>query len=465
MRTSNLARESALSADFPLHVPASTVTMACISSNAAVASMASAINAGQMEAAVAGGAETMSDVPIRFSREMRKRMLGAQKGIRSLGDAAKFLRGFKLSYLLPELPAIAEFSTGEVMGHSSDRLAATWGVGRAEQDDFAHRSHRLAAAAARDGLLAEEIVPVGAVTADNGIKGDAPREKLATLAPAFVKPHGTHTAANSSFLTDGASAALLMSEARARADGYAPKSRIVDWLFVGADPRDELLLGPAYAITRLLARNRLAARDVDVWEIHEAFAGQVRQGGVGAQGASREPRAAAAPSHHAAAPLCSLSLAGPRQPARARQRRVCDGQGGAAVERQGGRARHGARQCVGRLARHRPPLWRHGRAHPDDGVQPPRQGRRPLRRARGVRRGRPGARHARRAIRREPRRQVTRRRAHGSARNTLPRQFTHHARTHNVRCRTHIGARRHARARWLSLTTGGGWWTKALSYP
>ena len=118
-------------------------------------------------------------------------------------------------------------------------------------------------------------MPLAGAAADNGVKADAPREKLAALKPAFVKPHGTHTAANSSFLTDGASAALLMSEARARAAGHAPKARIVDWIFVAADPREELLLGPAYAVTRLLARNKLAARDVDVWEIHEAFAGQV----------------------------------------------------------------------------------------------------------------------------------------------------------------------------------------------
>jgi acetyl-CoA acetyltransferase family protein len=174
-----------------------------------------------------------------------------------------------------ELPAIAEYSTGEVMGHSSDRLASAWNVSRSAQDDFAHRSHSLAAAAAAAGKLARDLVPCGGVAlADNGVKV-APREKLAALKPAFVKPHGTHTAANSSFLTDGASAALLMSRSAAAAAGHAPRARLVDWAFVACDPVDELLLGPAYAVTRLLAKHKLAAADVDVWEIHEAFAGQV----------------------------------------------------------------------------------------------------------------------------------------------------------------------------------------------
>ena len=145
----------------------------------------------------------------------------------------KFFKGFKLSYLAPEAPAIAEFSTGEVMGHSSDRLAATWGVTREEQDDFAFRSHQNAFKAHKAGLLKDEITPgPDGNTMDNGIKGDAPREKYSTLKPAFVKPHGTHTAANSSFLSDGASAALLMSEQHALANGWAPKARLVDWIFV-----------------------------------------------------------------------------------------------------------------------------------------------------------------------------------------------------------------------------------------
>lgn len=273
VRTSNLARECALGAGVPNSVPAHTVTMACISANQAVSTVAALINSGQASAAIAGGAETMSDVPIRFSREVRKRLIKASKA-KSVGDYLPLLSGLKLAHLAPEAPAIAEFSTGEVMGHSSDRLASTWGVSREEQDDFAHRSHALAAKAHRDGLLKDEITPVGAHATDNGVK-EAAREKLSTLKPAFVKPHGTHTAANSSFLTDGASAALIMSEERARADGFAPRARLLDWMFVAQDPKDELLLGPAYAASRLLARAGLRMSDVAVIEMHEAFAGQV----------------------------------------------------------------------------------------------------------------------------------------------------------------------------------------------
>jgi acetyl-CoA acyltransferase len=231
VRTSNIAREAALGAGFSDRVPAHTVTMACISANQAIATAAANINAGLMDTVVVGGAETMSDVPIRFSRPMRQRLIKASK-FKGPADALKFLKGFKLSYLAPEAPAIAEFSTGEVMGHSSDRLAAKWAVSREEQDDFAFRSHMLAAKAHKEGLLKDEIFAVDGNTYDNGIRADATREKLASLKPAFIKPHGTHTAANSSFLTDGASAALIMSEDKALAAGYKPKSRLADWLFV-----------------------------------------------------------------------------------------------------------------------------------------------------------------------------------------------------------------------------------------
>lgn len=258
----------------PDSVPAHTVTMACISANQAIVTGAMAIMAGQAETVIAGGAETMSDVPIRWSRPVRQRMLASRKA-KKPADFLKLLRGLKLADLAPEAPAIAEFSTGEVMGHASDRMAARFGVTRAEQDEFALRSHLKAAEATSAGLLSPEIVPVDGVQKDTGIRGDAKLEKLASLKPAFIRPHGTHTAANSSFLTDGASAVLLMKESKARALGFKPIAAIRDWIFVSQDPRDELLLGPAYAISRLLHKAGLSAADIGVWELHEAFAGQV----------------------------------------------------------------------------------------------------------------------------------------------------------------------------------------------
>lgn len=245
VRTANVGREAALAANYPRSIPVNTVTMACISSNLAASNAVDAIRTGQASTVVVGGVETMSDVPIRFSREIRKRMIASQK-VKGIGGYLKLLKGFKFGMLAPELPPIAEFSTNEVMGHSADRLAATWKVSRAEQDAYALRSHVNAARASEAGLLTDRLaLSVPAISTDNGIKGDSSLEKLASLKPAFIKPHGTVTAASSSFLTDGASAALIMSKDAARARGMAPIAYLRDYVFTGMDPAEELLLGPA----------------------------------------------------------------------------------------------------------------------------------------------------------------------------------------------------------------------------
>jgi len=170
-RTSNLAREAVLAAGLPDTLPAHTVTMACISANAAVVAGAGAIATGAASAVICGGAETMSDVPIRFSREVRKRMLKSQK-VKGFGGYLGLLKGLQFSHLAPELPAIAEFSTGEVMGSSADRLAAAWGVSREDQDNFAYRSHTLSAAAHKNGIFKDEITAVAGNTWDNVIKAE-----------------------------------------------------------------------------------------------------------------------------------------------------------------------------------------------------------------------------------------------------------------------------------------------------
>merc|ERR1719223_2693852 len=145
---------------------------------------------------------------------MRKRFLALRKA-KTLSAKLKLFSDLKMKDLIPEAPAIAEFATGETMGVSSDRLAATYGVTREEQDDFAFNSHMKAAAAHAAGSLTQEIIPVDGITTDNGIRGDMKLEKIKKMKPAFVKPHGTHTAANSSFLTDGASALLMMNKEKA----------------------------------------------------------------------------------------------------------------------------------------------------------------------------------------------------------------------------------------------------------
>jgi len=161
------------------------------------------------------------------------------------------------------------------MGRSSDRLSAKFGVSREEQDEFTVRSHTLAKKAHDNGFYEDEIVPFKGSIEENGIKADSTVESVAKLKPAFTKPHGTHTAANSSFLTDGASASLIMSEEKALELGYKPLAYLRDWNFKGCDPFEELLLGPTYCTQDIMKRNNLQMSDIGVFEVHEAFAGQI----------------------------------------------------------------------------------------------------------------------------------------------------------------------------------------------
>ncbi|XP_023682296.1 trifunctional enzyme subunit beta, mitochondrial [Paramormyrops kingsleyae] len=277
VKTSNVAREAALGAGFSDKIPAHTVTMACISSNQAMTTAVGLIAAGQCDTVVAGGVEFMSDVPIRHSRKMRKIMLSLNKA-KTFGQRMALLGKMRLSHFAPELPAVAEFSTGETMGHSADRLAAAFGVTRLEQDEFAFRSHNFAKKAQDAGFLSDVLsisVPgKGMVSKDNGIRPSS-LDQMAKLKPAFIKPHGTVTAANSSFLTDGASSTLIMSEEKALAMGFKPKAYLRDFVFVSQDPKDQLLLGPTYSTSKILEKTGLTLADIDVLEFHEAFAGQI----------------------------------------------------------------------------------------------------------------------------------------------------------------------------------------------
>eukprot|EP01135_Chromosphaera_perkinsii_P010471 Nk52_evm34s2133 gene=Nk52_evmTU34s2133 len=275
-RTSNVAREAARGAGIPDSVPAHTVTQACISANQAVTTAIGLMKAGSIDVALCGGVETMSDVPIRFSRALRKRMLASRK-IKSPAGYFGLLKGLKMGDLGPELPAVAEFSTNETMGHSADRLATAFDVSRKESDEFALRSHTNAKKAFEAGNL-DDILTLNingkVINSDNGVRVST-MEKLSSLKPAFVKPHGTVTAANASFLTDGASSALIMTEDKAKELGLKPKAYIRSFKYVSQDPKDQLLLGPAYATPKVLGMMGLDMKDIDVWEFHEAFAGQV----------------------------------------------------------------------------------------------------------------------------------------------------------------------------------------------
>ena len=280
VQTSNVAREAALGAGLPNTAHCQTVTQACISANRAICNGINEILVGNAEVVIAGGVENTSDTPIGFPKKMRNKLFGAQK-LRGLGDTLKFVFSLRPSDFIPVRPAVAEYMTGRTMGEDCDIMAARFEVPRVEQDDFAYRSHQLAGKAQEAGHLAEEMCEVTispkfkAINIDNGVRPTAKREKLAKLRPAFDKKHGTLTAANSSFLTDGGAASLIMTEEKAKALGLTPKSRIVEYVFTGQDVEDELLLGPAYAISQVLEKAGLTLDQMDVIELHEAFAGQV----------------------------------------------------------------------------------------------------------------------------------------------------------------------------------------------
>ena len=280
IKTPNVARESALAAGIPSATPCHTVSQACISANRAIADGCLEIMTGQADIIIAGGVDHTSDTPIQFPRKMRKKLFNAQR-LKTVGDNLKFLASLRPADFVPERPQVAEYTTNRVMGEDCDIMAARFQVSREEQDEFAVRSHRLAAKAFEEGHLPEEIVEVSLppkfrpIQRDNGVRGDSTVEKVSRLRPAFDKKFGTLTAANSSFLTDGAAAVLIMSEEKAKALGFTPKAEVVDFVFTGQRLEDELLLGPAYAVSKLLKRQKIELKGIDVIEFHEAFAGQI----------------------------------------------------------------------------------------------------------------------------------------------------------------------------------------------
>lgn len=280
VKTANVAREAALMAGVPNSTPCRTVSQACISANRAISDGCLEIMTGQADVVIAGGIDLTSDTPIQFPRKMRKKLFMAQR-LKTVGDNLKFVSSLRPSDFVPERPAVAEYSTKRVMGQDCDIMAARFEVSREEQDKFAVRSHQLAHKAYEAGHLKEEMVTVNlppkfkAINYDNGIRGDSTIEKVSRLKPAFDKKFGTLTAANSSFLTDGGAAVLLMSAEKAEALNLKPKAEIIDFVFTGQSLEDELLLGPTYAVSKLLKRQNLGFDDLDVIEFHEAFAGQI----------------------------------------------------------------------------------------------------------------------------------------------------------------------------------------------
>ncbi len=277
--TPNLAREVSLLPQFPRDIPAAAVNRACASANTAIAIAADQIAAGRADTAIAGGAESLSDVPILHSRRFADLLIALSRA-RSVGERLKLLGTFRPRDLVPVTPAIAEPSTGETMGQSAEKMAKMNGISREVQDAWALRSHRLAYAGTADGRLLAEIAPVfptegEPIDRDNGVRTDSTLEQMAKLPPVFDRRYGSVTAANSSPLTDGASAVLLMHEAKARALGYTPLAFIRAHAVAAVDPGWQLLMGPALAVPMALERAGIAFSDLGLIEMHEAFAAQV----------------------------------------------------------------------------------------------------------------------------------------------------------------------------------------------
>ncbi len=277
----NIAREVALLPLFPKGVQAFSVSRACASANQAITDAADQIALGHADVAIAGGAESLSNVPILHSRGFSDALVAASKA-KTLGQRMQALSAIRPKDLIPVTPAIAEPTTGETMGQSAEKMAKLWGIPREEQDELAYHSHRNAAAGHADGRLAAEIAPVfvppryaEVMRSDNGVRADTSREALAQLRPVFDKRHGTITAGNASPLTDGAAAVLLMSEERAKALGYRPLAYIRSYAYAALDPGEQLLQAPVLAAPLALRRAGLTLRDMDLVDMHEAFAAQV----------------------------------------------------------------------------------------------------------------------------------------------------------------------------------------------
>ena len=276
----NIAREVGL-AVLPKTVPAVTVSRACSSANQAITDAAQMIEVGQAEVVVAGGAESLSHVPITVSDKLSKTLVIASRG-KTLGQRLSLFSSVRPKDLIPVTPAIAEPTTGETMGESAERMAKENGISREDQDAWALRSHELAGAGTQDGRLTREITPVylppgyeKVIDRDNGVRTDSSLEKLAKLRPAFDRRYGSVSAGNSSPLTDGASALVLMNAELAAAEGIDAIGYVRSWAWTALDPAGQLLQGPAYAAPLALDRAGLTMKDIGLMEMHEAFAAQV----------------------------------------------------------------------------------------------------------------------------------------------------------------------------------------------
>jgi acetyl-CoA acyltransferase len=277
----NIAREVVLATGMPKSIEAYSVSRACATSYQSAVNVAEAIMAGTIDTGLAGGADSASNVPITVSKRLAEALVAATTA-RSIGERMQAFAGLRPRDLAPVPPAIKEFSTGLSMGESAEKMAKENHISREAQDEFALRSHSLAAKAWAGGKFDDEVMEVfvpnrfkETIREDNLVRKDGDIEKYAKLKPAFDRKHGTVTAGNSSPLTDGASALLLMREDKARAHGFDVLGFIRSYSFAALDPAGQLLMGPSYATPIALDRAGIKVSDLDLIDMHEAFAAQI----------------------------------------------------------------------------------------------------------------------------------------------------------------------------------------------
>lgn len=275
-----IAREIALACGYR-KLDAYSITRACATSFQTTASLADNILAGYTDLGIAGGTDSTSSVRIPLSGQLSATLRDINFA-KTTKDKIRLLAGLKVKDLLPQRPSITEYSVGETMGESTEKMVKKWGVGRAEQDDLAHASHSNAARAWQEGRLDRQVMSVRlpdgrTVKEDNLIRRNSDRASYDKLKPVYdtTSGRGSVTAGNSSPLTDGAGALLLMSEERAKALGYQPLGYIRSYAFAARDPHDDLLMGPVLAAPIAMDRAGLALSDLTLVDMHEAFAGQV----------------------------------------------------------------------------------------------------------------------------------------------------------------------------------------------
>lgn len=275
----NIAREIVLGTGMSVHTDAYSVSRACATSFQAVANVAESLLAGTIRAGIAGGADSSSVLPIGVSKKLGRTLVDVNKA-RSLGQRLKLFSKLRLRDLLPVPPAVAEYSTGLRMGDTAEQMAKTHGITREQQDALAHRSHIRAAQAWQEGKLSDEVMTAfippyrQPFAEDNNVRKGSSLEDYAKLRPAFDRKHGTVTAANSTPLTDGAAAVILMTESRARELGLKPLGFLRSYAFTAVDVWKDMLLGPAWATPLALERAGITLADLTLFDMHEAFAAQ-----------------------------------------------------------------------------------------------------------------------------------------------------------------------------------------------